>query len=276
MGVTTIEDAAGELYGTVPERFVAARNALAAGVRRDGDRDLAARIAALPKPSAGAWAVNALVRDKAAQLGRIADLGDRYRDAERQADRAALIDLNRERKTLLGDLTARAHAIADDVDHELTAKASDELAQTLRAGITDAVAAAAILSGRLVSALSADGVDAVDVQRAVAGAPAPKPARAKDSAGAADRAAERRAAERASIAAEKAWKKAEAERAKLAARATTVEREVGDLEDELRALEARLDEARERAERVASELSEAELAEAETAERAARTLRGGD
>src|SRR5690606_9142966 len=59
-----LAEVARELYAGPPAEFVAARNARAAEVRRAGDRALATRVKALPKPSAPAWAVGLLAREE--------------------------------------------------------------------------------------------------------------------------------------------------------------------------------------------------------------------
>ena len=48
-----------ELYGLPLEDFVAQRDALAKRLRADGDRDAAAAVKKLPKPTRAAWAAQA-------------------------------------------------------------------------------------------------------------------------------------------------------------------------------------------------------------------------
>ena len=55
-----------ELYGLRPEGFTEARTAAEKRVRSVGDRELAARVKALRRPAVSAWAVNLLVRERAA------------------------------------------------------------------------------------------------------------------------------------------------------------------------------------------------------------------
>ncbi|MEA2311802.1 MAG: hypothetical protein QOE28_1770, partial [Solirubrobacteraceae bacterium] len=58
-----VEDAAAELYGLPLDGFVAARDARAKALRKDGDRESAAAVAKLQKPSRVAAEVNRLARD---------------------------------------------------------------------------------------------------------------------------------------------------------------------------------------------------------------------
>lgn len=62
MPVGSLGDAALTLYGLPSDEFVNARNALEKQLREEGDRELAARIKALRKPSVAAAALNGIVR----------------------------------------------------------------------------------------------------------------------------------------------------------------------------------------------------------------------
>ena len=53
---------ANKLYGLPLERFTEERNALAKRLREEGQRDEAATVSKLRKPSVAAWAVNQIVR----------------------------------------------------------------------------------------------------------------------------------------------------------------------------------------------------------------------
>jgi hypothetical protein len=253
--MTSVDDAARELYAEAPSEFVAARNARAATARREGDRESATAIAALPKPSAGAWILNALARTAEDELRAITELGERYRAAERDADRAALVALNSERRSLLGGTVLRARETAEEAGHPLNARAVEEVEQTLRAAIADENAAVALLSGILVAGMRANGIDPVDVSSAVAGSVGALPKRPSGSGparkvSAADRkrdaerqaeerraaeqaAAERRSAERAAAKARKAWERTVAERDSLAESLASLQEEVARGSDQL-------------------------------------------
>lgn len=57
-------DEADDLYRVEPEAFVAARDALVKELRASGEREEAARVAKLRRPSPGAWALNKVARSE--------------------------------------------------------------------------------------------------------------------------------------------------------------------------------------------------------------------
>ncbi len=59
-GVVDLDTVGTELYGLRPTEFTAARDAQAAAARRGGDRELAAAIKKLRRPTPAAWLVNLL------------------------------------------------------------------------------------------------------------------------------------------------------------------------------------------------------------------------
>jgi hypothetical protein len=65
-----------DLYGLPLERFVPERTALAKRLRAEERRADAERIAALPKPSRAAWAVNQLVRTQRRAITSLFEAGD--------------------------------------------------------------------------------------------------------------------------------------------------------------------------------------------------------
>ena len=239
----TLEEAARQLYVLPPQQFTAARDALAAEAKAAGDDALATAVRSLRRASASAWAVDLLVRDAPDELDDLASLGDRFRAAQSDGDRAALGVLGRERKEVLADLVARARLLASDAGRPLSAAALAEVDQTLRAAVADTTAAAAVRSGRLVRALAADGVEEADLADAVAG-PAPEgvaPERLRATvAGAPTRsskgAATRRAAEQAAVDAEREADDAEAALAEVDERATRLAHDRDDVVGQLHRL----------------------------------------
>lgn len=150
-------------------RFTAERHARAKTARADGDRDLAARIGALPKPSVSAWLVDLLVREAPEDLDRVLELGDELRRAQVAADRDRLRELAAERRSLLTEVARTAASRAEGVGQRVGEGVLEEVQQTLRAALASPAAAAAVRTGRLVRALDADGLDPVDLDGAVAG-----------------------------------------------------------------------------------------------------------
>jgi hypothetical protein len=165
---TTLESIADELYGLAPAEFTAARNAKLREVKDSADKELAARVQALRKPSPAAWGVNLLARHRADELEQLADLGESMRDAQAELDRAELGELTRQRRQVVAALAKQASALASEAHHTLTPAVLEEVAQTLQAALGDPAAAAAVRSGRLVRPLEAVGFEAVDLTDAVA------------------------------------------------------------------------------------------------------------
>src|SRR3954454_15502081 len=72
----------GALYGLPYERFVPERDALAKALRAEGDRDAAAAVKKLPKPTQPAWAVNIAVRDDPAAAEALAEAARALQEAQ--------------------------------------------------------------------------------------------------------------------------------------------------------------------------------------------------
>lgn len=175
---------AGELYAKPMEDFVAARTA-AAKEAAGSDKELAAAVRGLPKPSVAAWTVNMLARHQPDVLAELADLGGRMREAQSSLDAGALRELGRERRTLLAAAVETARSVAKEKGRGISDAVAGDVEETLRALTADAGAAAAVRSGRLLAALAADGMNTVDLEGVVAvpsalppaaTAPPPRPA----------------------------------------------------------------------------------------------------
>jgi len=154
------------LYALPQGEFTAARDALVKEHR--ADKDLAARIKALKKPSVAAWVVNLFVRRDPDQVGQLLDVGTALREAAESLDAGQLRDLTRQRRQLTAAVTTAARRMAREEGHKVTESVADQVEATLTAAMVDAGAAEAVRSGLLVAALTSTGVDAVDVRSAVA------------------------------------------------------------------------------------------------------------
>ncbi|MDV8147197.1 hypothetical protein [Arthrobacter sp. B10-11] len=168
MGEQQLAEIASALYQLPLEGFVAARTVAAKTAAADSGRELADAVRALPKPSAAAWAVNMLAVHRPGLLAELAELGTAMRGAQEELDAGALRSLSQERRQLLNRVMGAAREVAEQQGRRLSGAVSTEVEQTLRAATVDEGAAAAIRSGRLVRVLSADGVERVDLNEAVA------------------------------------------------------------------------------------------------------------
>ena len=84
-----LAEIANELYAKPLDDFIAAR-AAAAKEAAGSDKELAAAVRGLPKPSVAAWAVNMLALHQPDVLAGLMDLGGRMREAQASLDAPAL------------------------------------------------------------------------------------------------------------------------------------------------------------------------------------------
>ncbi|GAA1824643.1 hypothetical protein [Agromyces salentinus] len=282
-------DIASSLYELPPDEFTAARNARVKHLR-SSDRDLADAVADLRRPSPAAWLVNRLARLRADQLAQLLDLGEQLREAQAELDASALVGLAKQRRKVVRALAEDAGALAEELGHPVRAPVLDDVAATLQAAMTDAAAADAVRTGRLVRSLEAIGTE-VDLSDAVAAwsadgrtpssAPTPRDEvgdrramkqRKADEAAAAKRAAEVARAEEDAKAAERAADEASA---RLGDARTAVETATSARDE----LQAALQELQDRLAGAERDLAEAEHAadererEQEAAARAAEQAR---
>ena len=157
-----------ELYALTPGEFTGTRNQWAKQAKADGDKDLAARVTELRKPSMAAWVVNMLVRHRAEEMTQVLDVGASLRKAQENLDGDALRELTRQRRQLTTAVTHQGRLLAGELGQKVTQAVADQVESTLHAAMVDEQAAAALRSGMLVTTLAATGVGEVDVVDAVA------------------------------------------------------------------------------------------------------------
>jgi hypothetical protein len=213
-----------KLYSLPQAEFTAARNARAKELRKD-DPELAAAVAALPKPTAAAAALNELVREDPSEARALIQSGKRLREAQeaavagkRGADLTKAIEEHRSAlDRMQRDLRRR----------KLSGAIVDKAAKTLRVASVDPELQPLLERGMLHEDLTASGFG-LD--------PGIVPVGRKRTSGAPDRAAqeERRAkarerlqAARAALTdAKRAARKAEAEQKEAERRAEAAQQEV--------------------------------------------------
>ncbi|MFF2842783.1 hypothetical protein [Paenarthrobacter sp. NPDC057981] len=170
-----LSEAAQELYAVLPRDFTSERTSLVRAAKESGQKELAQEISRLPKPAAGAWAINMLAVHKPEVIDGVVRFGASLRSAQEESDAEAFRELSQLRQ---GQLTAAVHAakdLAEELGAPLSAAAASDAEQTLRAAMADAGAARAVATGRLVRGLSGSGFESVDITDAVA-APGPEDA----------------------------------------------------------------------------------------------------
>lgn len=164
-----LTEVAADLYGVPPAEFTAARTAAVRAARAAGDKDLAAAVGSLRKPSAAAGAVNLLVRSRPEDLGRLLDLGVRLREAQAALAGADLRALHAEQQRAVPEVVDAALGLGAGGG----AAVRGQVEATLRAAMGDPGAAAAVATGLLVRDLFSSGFEPVDVDGAVAVPDAP-------------------------------------------------------------------------------------------------------
>lgn len=247
-----LDDIAAELYVLPPAQFTAARNARAAedpGVK------------SLRKPTVAAWAVNLLAAD--GQLAEAVELAAALREAQDDLDASELARLGKQRRALVAALATRAATLAADAGTTLSASVRDDVEKTINAAVLDAGAAAAALTGRLVTALEPGEVDPEAVGGSIPGVatdPAPRDDLAERRA--------RKAAEKAAREAERAASEAERERARLDARRAKAQERVDHLHERIAETRKDLERLEGEAAAAAETLAEREAEATSAAERA--------
>lgn len=281
-----------DLYGLPLDEFIPARTELERRLRKEGDRERAAAVKKLPKPSAAAWGVNQASRSQPQARRELLDASAELRDVQERliAGDATAADLEsataRQRtaiETLVdaaaGLLTSDGKALGDAtlarVRETFAAVASDdELAELVEAGTVDRErqpsglgfpfgGEAATAGGSARSGGSAKTGGSAPSAKRGASAPSPE-GRAQG-----EKQAKRR--ERDLKAAREAVKAAKAEEKEAARRRKAAEREARKAAEELERAERAFRDARERAEAATAELDTATSAagEAERAREAA-------
>lgn len=151
-------DAEDQLYGVALEQFVPERSVLAKALRTAGDREAAARVAKLPKPSVAAWAVNQLVRTQRAQLASLFDAGDAVIAAQSSlldgsGDAGSLRDAAQREREAVDALVVTARGLLSSSGNELSQSMLDRISATLNAAALDEDAREQVRAGRLVREL---------------------------------------------------------------------------------------------------------------------------
>ena len=278
--------------------FTAARNALAARMKKAGDAEDANRVKALPKPSVAAWTANQLYWKHRVLFDRLLDSGERFRKAQTTQLEGKSADVRtplEARRAVLSELTSHAAKILTHAGSVVSPDTMRRVTTTLEALSTYAGLPDAPQPGRLTDDIQPPGFEALaalvpQVGRTGRAAGPPrvipfqatkaKPA-AKKAAGADDekaRAAERKAqiaaakaalqdAERTLRDARKTAQRAEEDLKKAAARSKEAETAKAQAEKQLEQAAAEADDARKKARAVAADAEEAAQAVAD-AERA--------
>lgn len=168
-----LDAVAAELYGLAPGEFIAARDALVKQARAAGDRELAAGIKALRRPTAVAWVANQLARRHPGEVRALADLGEQLRAAMAAPSGPQLRTLNAEQRRLVTELVQAARELATASGQPLTDQTTQALTDTLHAALADAAQAQELAAGRLTEGMTALGFGLMPTDGGGTAGPAP-------------------------------------------------------------------------------------------------------
>ena len=154
-----------ELYGLPLDRFIPERASLVRELRSGGERDQAAEVAALRKPSVAAWAVNQLIRTQRGEVEDLFAAGDALRDVQAgvlggSADARDLRSAAERERGAVDALIEMARGLLSSSGHELSATTVERVAETLHAAALDDEARGQVSEGRLVRELRHVGLGA--------------------------------------------------------------------------------------------------------------------
>jgi hypothetical protein len=245
----SLSQAADELYGLLPAEFTAARDERAREAKAAGDGDAAAQIKKLAKPTVSAWLVNQLIRNTAAQMGELFELGQALHEAQRELDGDRMRELSAQRRQVIGALVPEAARIAAQASQPASAAVLSEVRATLEAALADPAAVEAVRSGRLTKGLAYAGLGEIDPGAVAVARPSGTSGSSR-----ANPAGQQRAASRAADAAQRAQEAVSAAQADVA----TAEATVDEAEQRIAALADQRQFVRRRIERLEQEQREAQ------------------
>ena len=256
-----VDELAGRLYSLPLEDFTRERDAAARELRKAKERDAAAVVAKLPKPTQAAWAANVLAREHRDLVDDLLATGDALREAQEAAVAGKGAEALREAAADERAAVDALMAVAKDLKpggRKASKATLEKLRTTLEAVATHDDVRTALEAGRVVE--DAEGGGAWGLLAGGDAAP-PKPRAAKPRARRTARGRESEESEREARAREAAVAAAREERARL-------EAELREARAERRGRERELERAEKAAARAAGRLEQA-LAAAEEAREAA-------
>ena len=224
-----------KLYALPLSEFTAARNARAKALKPK-DPELAASVAALPKPSVAAGALNELVHEDPSEVRALVQSGKRLRQAQEAA-------VSGKKGADLNEAIAEHRGALDRVQRDLRRRklsgpTLEKATQTLRVASLDPELWPLLERGLLHEDLTASGFGLDPGLVPARATPKPKPAAKKPAPPKPDKAAEKRRRE-----ARERLREAKAALAEAEKRARTAERELQRARADLERAQERADEA---------------------------------
>lgn len=148
------------LFALLPGEFVAARNALAARLKKEGRPEEAQRVKALVKPSATAWAVNQLYWRHRREFDRLVAVSEKVRQAQsgRGGDLRSLVE---ERRAMVSALASTAAELLGEAGHTPSVDTRRRVMTTLESLAARDAASIEREAGRLTVDLEPLGFDSL-------------------------------------------------------------------------------------------------------------------
>ena len=122
-----------DLYAVAPGEFTAARDLLARTLKAAGDKEKAAEVKALRKPSTAAWAVNQLARRYPERMDAFLKAGEQLRAAQRKGGNAGLQEAMRAQRVLMAELMATAEKLLAQAGFRAAGNYLERVRDTLQA-----------------------------------------------------------------------------------------------------------------------------------------------
>jgi hypothetical protein len=148
------------LYAVALPEFTRHRNELAARLQKTGQRNEAAAVRRLKRPSVPVWAINTLAREQADAVRAFVDATDGLKRAQ-LGDRGAVTAATQAQRRALQALMRSTEAILRRAKFSPTAQTLQRISGTLLGAATDRDARRELLHGRLTEERQAPGFDAL-------------------------------------------------------------------------------------------------------------------
>ena len=149
-----------DLYGLPLEEFTPARDALAKELKAAGQKDGAAEVKRLRKPSLAAWALNQAAREHPEAIQRLREAGLDLRAAQEEAmagDAGRLRDAGRALAEEVDRVSGLAAAVLQAAGRPVSGAQQEKVVSTLRTAAIDDEAGDALARGVLVDELEPAG-----------------------------------------------------------------------------------------------------------------------
>jgi hypothetical protein len=144
------------LYALPLAEFTPARDRLAAELREQGEREAAAAVKKLRRPTLSAWVINQLVRLHRNEVQDVLAVGEEVRAAQRKAPGAgALREITVRRRRVIDRILDLAEGVLAKAGHATGRSTLDTVAETMMAATVDEEAAESVRVGRLARELAA-------------------------------------------------------------------------------------------------------------------------